>query len=462
MPSRRFSSIRNRLNNSGNSSKSFLWGASQSVSTEDLLHGTSMGGRLAELGGRSILLAVRDHLAAALALIELDGIAARIIICPPDTPSESFPALIVKGGVDAIVSDYEFDGPANLLRVTCGSRVSRGQPAPRGQCATEWVLLTSGTSGSPKMIVHTLASLMAPIESGDKTPNPHIVWGTFYDIRRYGGLQIFLRALMGGGSLVLCHAGEPIADHLARLGAHGATHISGTPSHWRRVLMSPEATRIAPKYIRLSGEIVDQAILTNLQSLYPRSSIGHAFASTEAGVAFEVNDGQAGFPAGVLGERGAVEVRLRNDCLQIRSNAAASRFLDAESGALADEEGFVDTGDVVERRGDRYGFLGRRNGVINVGGLKVYPEEVEAVINSHPAVSMSLVRSRRNSFTGALVSADVILKQPADEPQDQGNFESEILEICRRKLPAHKIPVTIRRVSTLAVAGAGKLVRRYA
>ena len=73
------------------------------------------------------------------------------------------------------------------------------------------------------------------------------MWGTFYDIRRYGGLQILLRALLGEGSMVLAKAGEPVADFLARLGRHGVTHLTGTPSHWRRVLMSPAARSIAPK-----------------------------------------------------------------------------------------------------------------------------------------------------------------------------------------------------------------------
>ena len=72
-------------------------------------------------------------------------------------------------------------------------------------------------------------------------------------------------------------------------------------------------------------------------------------------------------------------------------------------------EGFVDTGDALELRGDRYYFVGRRDGIINVGGLKVHPEEVEAVINRHPRVRMSLVRTRKNPITGALVVADVVL-----------------------------------------------------
>lgn len=460
-------SIRDQLSKATDDSGRFLWGARNHVSLNELLCGTSLTGGLMELSGRSILLATRDQLAAALALIELDGVAKRIIICPPDITSEHFPSLIDKGEVDAIVSDYELhdhDCARGLMRVACSCAVSPVQRVQPEQRATEWVLLTSGTTGAPKMILHTLASLTAPIDmSQDHMNGSGVVWGTFYDIRRYGGLQIFLRGVLGRGSLVLSSAGEPVADHLTRLGAHGVTHLSGTPSHWRRALMSPVAHEIAPLYVRLSGEIADQAILNTLRSFFPNGAVGHAFASTEAGVAFEVNDGLAGFPASMLSRRGDVEMKIGNDSLQIRSNRTASRYLDTESGVLADNEGFVDTGDVVELREGRYYFLGRRNGVINVGGLKVYPEEVEAVINRHPAVRMSMVRSRKNPLTGALVSADIVLKEAhEDKPETVVGFKNEILEICRQSLPPHKIPAIIRYVPALNVAAAGKLVRHHA
>ena len=111
----------------------------------------------------------------------------------------------------------------------------------------------------------------------------------------------------------------------------------------------------------------------------------------------------------------------------------------------------------MERRGDRYYFLGRRSGVINIGGLKVYPEEVEAVINRHPAVRMSVVRSRRSPITGALVVADVVLKEERD-----GDVKREILQICHENLAPHKVPATVRFVPALDVAAAGKLARRDA
>ena len=73
----------------------------------DVLDGTSLGGRVAELAGRSVLVATRDQFAAALALIELDGVARRLIICTPDLPAEHLPAVVAKAGVDAIVSDHD-------------------------------------------------------------------------------------------------------------------------------------------------------------------------------------------------------------------------------------------------------------------------------------------------------------------------------------------------------------------
>ena len=76
-------------------------------------------------------------------------------------------------------------------------------------------------------------------------------------------------------------------------------------------------------------------------------------------------------------------MKVTDGSLRIRSPRLASRYIGTQQ-SLVDKDGFVDTGDIVERRGDRYYFVGRKDGVINVGGLKVHPEEVEAVINKHP------------------------------------------------------------------------------
>src|SRR5437667_9115076 len=84
-----------------------LWGAGASVTLGELVHGSSLGGRLGELRGRSVLVATSDQLTAALALIELDGIARRLVLCPPDLPSEHVPFVKTAAAVDALVSDWD-------------------------------------------------------------------------------------------------------------------------------------------------------------------------------------------------------------------------------------------------------------------------------------------------------------------------------------------------------------------
>jgi acyl-coenzyme A synthetase/AMP-(fatty) acid ligase len=342
------------------------------------------------------------------------------------------------------------------------STLTPGAVDRRPTQATDWVLLTSGTTGAPKLVLHSLASLAGGLPRQPATAGSS-VWSTFYDIRRYGGLQIFLRAVLSGSPLVLSSATEPPRDFLARAGRAGVTHMSGTPSHWRRALMSGAASLIAPQYVRLSGEIADQAVLDGLRGAYPTARIAHAFASTEAGVAFDVGDGRAGFPAELVGQgSGQVDMRVEDGTLRIRSARTANRYLGADASVLTGADGYVDTGDMVELRDGRYYFVGRRGGVINVGGLKVHPEEVEAVINGDPRVRMSLVRARKSPITGAVVVAEVVLTDGAGVAVDSGEsdvLKRDLLDLCRRALPAHKVPTMLRFVPTLELSPAGKLVR---
>src|SRR3989441_7760893 len=106
---------RDSLGSASDSAGRFLGGANTNVSLSDLRLGSSLGGRLRELAGRSVLVATRDQLAAALALIELDGVAHRLIICPPDVSSDHLPAVIRKAGVNAIVSDHDLDRKSTRL-----------------------------------------------------------------------------------------------------------------------------------------------------------------------------------------------------------------------------------------------------------------------------------------------------------------------------------------------------------
>ena len=215
--------------------------------------------------------------------------------------------------------------------------------------------------------------------------------------------------------------------------------------------------------MRLSGEIADQSILNTLRLFYPNAVLVHAFASTEAGVACEVGDGLEGFPARVLDDAGGdVKLKVEHGSLHVCSAGAAARYLGSGGSELKDKQNFVDTGDAVELRDGRYYFLGRTSGVINVGGLKVHPEEVETVINQHPRVEMSLVRAKKNPITGSIVVADIVLKN-YDRQQStvdgDAAVKSEIAKMCRAALTRHKIPVTVNIVPALPIGATGKLIR---
>lgn len=430
------------------------------VSLTDIVQHSCLTGRFCELSGRSMLLATSGQLLSALAMIELDGVARRMLLCPPDLDWDRLEVLLEQAGIDTIVTDRPLHrcsaGKYNVIGIDLPEKRIVGWEVDR---ATEWLMLTSGTSGLPKIVRHTLDGLAGAIIADGPARYRNATWATFYDIRRYGGLQIFLRALIGGGSMVLSDPGEAIAAHVARLRTGGVTHISGTPSHWRKLLMSGAAADFSPRYVRLSGEIADQAVLDGLARAFPHASIGHAYASTEAGVGFSVDDGREGFPAQLIGRnRDGVEMKVVDGSLRIRSERTARAYVGAGAPPLADTDGFVDTGDMVERRGERYHFVGRRGGIINIGGLKVHPEEVEAAINRHASVQMSRARSRRSPITGAIVVADVILADGIDGKRHE-TIRAEILRRCQDCLAAWKVPAVIRFVDRLDVTAAGKLVR---
>ncbi|MGB7037218.1 MAG: long-chain fatty acid--CoA ligase, partial [Xanthobacteraceae bacterium] len=177
----------------------FLFDRHQHAHVPDLSGGTALGGRLAELADKSVLVATGSQLTTALALIELDGVARRLTILPPDSDPDHFAAIVAGADVDAVVLDHS--SPAGTAfelphRVMCTAEVA---PAPQliaPSRATEWVMLTSGTTGVPKRVVHSVAGLTAAFRQ--RKVDGDVVWATFYDIRRYGGLQIFLRAVLGG------------------------------------------------------------------------------------------------------------------------------------------------------------------------------------------------------------------------------------------------------------------------
>src|SRR5579863_158145 len=119
----------------------YLWGSGAAVCLANLVRGSALGGRAEELRGRSVLIATHDQLPAALALIELDGIARRVVLCQSDVPRDYLPRMIESAAVDALVLDHETVGP--ILNVECYICTTNIVPADYDRsepCRTEWVL----------------------------------------------------------------------------------------------------------------------------------------------------------------------------------------------------------------------------------------------------------------------------------------------------------------------------------
>src|SRR6516225_3574538 len=158
-------SLREVLINAPDAGSQFLWAINGSACLHDLARGSRLGGLRSELSGRSVVLATRDQLITALALIELDGAVRRLTLSPPDLSLEQLSSVAKDADADAFVSECAQPERSmrNWVRIDFQSgQILNIEDLP-GHYSTEWVLLTSGTSNRPKLVLHNLASLSAAI-----------------------------------------------------------------------------------------------------------------------------------------------------------------------------------------------------------------------------------------------------------------------------------------------------------
>lgn len=412
--------------------------------------------------GRCVGVYLADPVKLACALVWLDGTAARLILISHDTAPELAARLFARAGGELLVTD-DPDGATHVdgAMLDWGAAqpmdsAREDWPVPTGVIATEWVLATSGTTSEPKLVCHSLDSLTRTTSRNRDVGRRHR-WGEMYEICRFAGLQVYLQALLSGSALILPDLGQPIEAQVAMLADHSCTALSATPTMWRKILMTSAVERLALAQVTLGGEIADAAILNALASRFPRARIVHIYASTEAGAAFAVTDGRPGFPAAYLEQPPkGIHLKVVDDQLYIQNTRVASRYL-GDAKAFADDEGYVATGDLVTRAGDRFLFLGRASGSINVGGNKVMPEEIERVLLDHPAVHLARVSGKANPIIGQLVVADVVLG--ADGAAGWSDPAKALKQHCAARLERWKVPAMIRIVPHLEIGSGGKVDR---
>jgi acyl-CoA synthetase (AMP-forming)/AMP-acid ligase II len=318
-------------------------------------------------------------------------------------------------------------------------------------------ILTSGSSGRPKAARHSWEGLARPVRRASDRLAPR--WLLTYRPNLYAGLQVILQCVLNGGTLAAPRPGMS-APKVAEFAASARVQfVSATPSYWRWLLTFADADvlrRLDLLQITLGGEVVSQEILDRLRELFPGARLVHIYATTELGRCFSVTDGKAGFPSSFLDQRSpdGVELQIINDELCVRS-ANGMQGYDGDSGPSYDPKTWFPTGDLVGVVGDRVHFLGRASDMINVGGNKVHPLEIERLIRSVPGVADVRVYGRKSSITGQLVECEVMAAEGADSTQVQEAVQS----CCLNQLASHQRPRTVRMVSEIGVSQAGKRIR---
>jgi acyl-CoA synthetase (AMP-forming)/AMP-acid ligase II len=307
--------------------------------------------------------------------------------------------------------------------------------------STKLTIFSSGTSGTPKRTTHLLSQLIKQFDY-QKTNKVDKIWGLMYQTSRMAAIQVLLNSYARNETIVCAKNQATLGEKVRTFDAKGVNALSGTPSMFRYLSQLDDFRKLTLTQLTLGGELVDQKILDTLKGYFPHSRITHIYASTEVGFGFAVSDGFSGFPAEYL-SRSFERFRI----LSINDE-----LVFAFPGDSMNPEGFsVFSGDIIRNDGKRVFFIGRRSSMVNVGGSKVFPEEVEETIRGIVGVSDAYVYSVKSSQMGEILKAKVIC-----EPSlNQASIRSEL----KKLLPSYKVPALIDIVQELPISTSGKILR---
>ncbi len=412
----------------------------------------TLAARLAPSAGRRVAVApgrLRDLIAALFASEEI-GADLMLLRAWPATQAERT-ALAVECRLSAVV--------APSADVACFPG------ADDAGARADLLLMTSGTTGTAKVVRHTRQRLLAPIlrslaGGGDWTETR---WLLAYPANAFAGLQIILTSLVAGAMLIAPAKPAVVEIMDAALRAN-ITHVSGTPTFWRAFLLALGSRDLPLAAVTLGGETADQTTLDRLAEKFPAARIRHVYASSEAGTLFSVSDGRAGFPAAWLDDpQRQPALRLRDEALEVQSPTAMLGYDGIAAGGPkspvpALEAAWIETGDLIRIEDDRCLFAGRRDALVNVGGVKVSPEHVESLLLALPEVWDALVESRANPITGTLLTARV---QPSPAVRDlaPAEIKRRIADQLGARLTPAERPRLIEIVAEIGTQSSGKKTR---
>jgi long-chain acyl-CoA synthetase len=296
------------------------------------------------------------------------------------------------------------------------------------------VLFSSGSTGAHKAAVHDFTKLLR------KFSVPRHCYRTvvFLQLDHIGGINTLLYTLANGGRAVVSDARTPravckvIAQHRAEL-------LPTSPTFLNLLLLSEEHLRhdlSSLKLITYGTEPMPEATLNRLVRTFPDVKLLQTYGLSELGILRSQSRGSDSLWVRVGGE--GYETKVVDGRLWIRSESAMMGYLNAPNPF--DNEGFFDTGDLVEVDGEWLRFCGRQSEIINVGGNKVFPAEVESVLLELPNVADVAVSGERSPITGQVVTATVRLI----EPEAADVFKQRMRRFCHDRLSPYKVPARVR------------------
>jgi len=296
------------------------------------------------------------------------------------------------------------------------------------------ILFSSGSTGEHKAAVHDLMLLM------EKFERPRHCYRTlvFLQLDHIGGVNTLLYTLSNGGAVVVTSDRSPTEVCVA-IAAHRVELLPTTPTFLNLLLLSGEHRRHDLSSVRLityGTEPMPESTLLRVRTAFPGATLQQTYGLTELGILRSKSRGSDSLWVRVGGE--GYETKVMDGRLWIRGTTAMLGYLNAPSPF--DAEGFFDTGDQVEVDGEWLRILGRKSDIINVGGSKVYPAEVESVLLELDNVADVVVHGEPNPIMGQIVVASVCL----DREEAPAAFKTRMRLFCQDRLAPYKVPVKIR------------------
>ncbi len=320
----------------------------------------------------------------------------------------------------------------------------------RGRGHPGLVLFSSGTSGEPKAAVHDLVPLLEKF----RTRRPPMRTVTFLLFDHIGGINTIFHTLSNGGTLITIEDRSPDAI-CAVIEQARAEVLPASPTFLRLLLMSSAHERFdlsSLKVINYGTEPMSETTLQRLHAAFPRAQLLQSYGLAEVGILRSKSRTDDSLWLKVGGE--GVETRVVDGLLQVKSRSAMLGYLNAASPFT--EDGWLATGDAVKVDGEFLQILGRRSELINVGGEKVFPTEVEEVIETMDNVAAATVYGEPHPLMGHIVCARVALTHDEDGIQ----FALRVKRYCRERLPAYQVPVKVTVVGPDIIGERLKKLRR--